>query len=126
MVFIAACRGFTGPPEHCFHQPLLIGKLLRPFIPAGMLPILAKVARGDDLVSGHGDTTVAIGCDIDRVRTAMELAHEAGLAILHPRQDRRTGLPGIEHVGRADRDAITTLVQRSETMSSIIAPAQLT
>src|SRR5438034_3530624 len=108
-LLIATCRRFAGPPEHRLHQPLLVAKVLGPFIPAGMLPILAKVTRRDDLVSGHGDATVAIRCDIDRIRTTMELAHEAGLTVLHPRQNRRTGLPGIEHVGRTDRDAVAAI-----------------
>src|SRR5947207_12705150 len=108
-LFIVARRRFACPPEHRLHQPLLVGKVLRPFIPAGMLSILTEVARGNDVVDGYGNASVAIRCAIDRIRGAIEFTHEAGLTILLPRQNRRTGLPGIEHVGRTDRDAIATI-----------------
>jgi len=48
---------------------------------------------------------LAIRRDIDRIRLAIELAQEAGLAVLHTRENRQAGLPGINHVGRTDFDA---------------------
>src|SRR3569833_3371457 len=74
-----------------------------------MLAVLTEPSRRHRLVRRDRDAAVAIGRDVDRIRAAIKLAEEAGLAILAPRQKRQPRRRAIEHVRRTDLHAFTTI-----------------
>jgi hypothetical protein len=66
---------------------------------------LSEQARGDDLSLVDGLALISIRTDVNRVFLAIQLAHEAGLTMLHARADRDSIGSRLEHVRGADLDA---------------------
>src|SRR5262245_42458785 len=73
--------------------------------PAERTGVAAEESRRLDLGLLHARGPLGVGGDVQRVGRAVDLAQEAGLAVVLAGDGRRGVGPRVEHVGRADPDA---------------------
>jgi hypothetical protein len=92
--------------KNAVHAPMLItiSRIFGPLTPARVAPKLAKPACLLDVSRRNLVRALAIGGHEKRIGWAVQLAHEAGLAIVLPRDHWRSVDNGVEHVCRADID----------------------
>src|SRR6202034_406650 len=77
--------------------------------PADRPAVGAEMRRLPQACFVDGPRTLGIFRHVERVHRAIELAHEAGLAIALTRDHRRTVGHRVDHVHRADGDADVAL-----------------
>ncbi len=95
-------RAAKGPVARIVKRAIALGRAV-PAIIAAQAP---EVAGGEQRRQVDGFRRVLIGCDIDRVGLAIELAHEAGLALIEPCDHGDAAIfARVQHMGRAGGDA---------------------